>query len=180
MFMRRGCLLGCGGWLIACVAIALLGWFLVIPRIGDALSDSLADGVSTMIADEINPLYSRTELQQGADVRFSFATINRSLQTTNDDGTVDAFQIRASGNQIVISADFNNQTFDVAFVPRVTESGTLELDLQDDDGWLERQVMGVISGGFEQAINSWLDRNDLRLVGVTLDGDSVILSVTGR
>ena len=180
MFMRRGCLLGCSGWLIACVAIGLLGWFIVIPRISDGLTDGVSDGIATMIVDEVNPLYSRSELQQGADVRFSFSAINAEMQADADDEMFDGIQIISRDNQIVIEARFNDQTFDVAFVPRVTSEGTLELEAVDDGGWWQRQFMGVVSGGFESAINEWLYRQDLRLTDVSLDGDTLVLSVTGK
>lgn len=180
MFMRRGCLLGCGGWLIACAAIALLAWFVAIPRISDAFEESIADGISTIIADEINPLYSRSELQQGADVRFSFGIMNREFESSDDAASVDQFRISSSGNQIIIAVEVSDQTFDVAFVPRVTSDGYLELEPVDDGGWWQRQFMNVLSGGFDSAVNRWLDQNDLRLVGVTLDGDTLVLSVTGK
>lgn len=180
MFMRRGCLLGCGGWLIACVAIALLGWFVLIPRISNTLEDSLADSFSTIIADEINPLYSRSQLQQGADVRFSFDTLNREFQETDEADSIDSFRIHTSGNQIIIALEINDRTFDVAFVPSVSSDGQLELRPVDDGGWWQRQVMNVLSGGFEGAVNRWLDQNDLRLEGVTLSGDALLLSVVGK
>ena len=180
MFMRRGCLFGCFGWLIACVAIGLLGWFFVIPQISDALEDSVSDGISTMIADEIIPLHSRTQLQQGADVRFSFSTINDAMRTANEDETVDNIVITSAGNELTIRAEFNGQSFDVSFVPEVTSDGRLDLEPVDDGGWWQRQFTGILSGGFEKAINQWLERNDLRLTDVTLDGDTMVLSVTGN
>lgn len=180
MFMRRGCLFGCVGWLIACVAIGLLGWFFVIPQITDTLQDGVSDGVSTMIADEINPLYSRSELQQGEDVRFSFSTINTALLVSSQDEAVDSIQITSSGNEIVIAASANGQTFDVSFVPSVSADGQLELEPVDDGGWWQRQFTGILSGGFEKAVNEWLDRNDLQLTDVSLDGDTLVLSVTGK
>lgn len=180
MFMRRGCLFGCVGWLIACVAIGLLGWFFVVPQISDALEGSVSDGISTMIADEINPLHSRSELQQGADVRLSFSTINQSLQTSNEDETLDSIVITSAGNEIVIRAEFNDQSFDVSFNPSVSSDGQLELDPVDDGGWWQRQFTGILSGGFEKAVNEWLNQYDLQLTDVTTDGDSLILSVTGK
>lgn len=179
MFMRKGCLFGCGGWLVACVAIALIGWFVVVPRVTDSFEESIADGMSTIIADEINPFYSRSELQQGADVRFSFSTLNHEFETSQGD-TVDTFRISAQGDELVLAVTVSDQTFDLAFVPRVTSSGELELAPVDDGGWWQRQFMGVLSGGFERAVNDWMDRNDLRLVDVALDGDTLILSVTGK
>lgn len=180
MFMRRGCLFGCVGWLIACVAIGVLGWVFVIPQITDSLKDGVSDGISTMIADEINPMHSRAELQQGAEVRFSFSTINQSLRASDTDETVDAIEITSVGNEIVIRAEVSDQSFDVSFIPGVSADGQLELEPVDDGGWLQRQFTGILSGGFERAVNSWLDTNDLQLTGVTLDGDTLVLSVTGK
>lgn len=180
MFRRRGCLFGCGGWLIACVALGFIGWFIVVPRISDSLSDSIADGVATMIAQDINPLHSPTELQQGADVRFPFGTMNRSLQNENQDGSVDSFLISAEGRHISIELEVADNVFDISFEPRVTSEGRFELHAVDDGGWVQRQFMGVLGDGFEKGINSWLDRNDLRLVDITMDGDGIILSVTGK
>lgn len=180
MFMRRGCMFGCIGWLIACVAIGLLGWFFVIPQITEVLEDSVSDGISTMIADEISPLYSRSELQQGADVRLSFSTINDALQTSSQDETVDNIVITSAGDELTIRAEVNGQSFDIAFVPGVNAEGQLELEPVDDGGWLQSQFTGILSGGFEKAVNEWLNQYDLQLTDVTTDGDSLILSVTGK
>lgn len=177
--MRRGCLFGCGGWLVACVVIAMLAWFIGVPRISDAIKDNLADDLSTMIADEINPLYSRSELQQGADVRFSFSMLNQELQSSTD-GDINEFRITSSGDNIIIELDTSGRTFDVEFVPGVTSDGRFELKPVDDGGWWQRQLMNVLSGGFEKAVNDWLDSNDLRVTNVTLDGDTLVLSVTGK
>ena len=180
MFMRRGCLFGCGGWLVACVVLALLAWFVAVPRISDSLEDGLADSFSTIIAEEINPLHSRSELQQGAEVRFSFNIINREFQEADDADAIDSFRIRSNGDQIVIALEISDRTFDVAFVPRVTSHGYLELQPVDDGGWWQRQFMNVLSGGFEGAVNRWLDQNDVQLTGVTLEDDALVLSVTGK
>lgn len=180
MFMRRGCLFGCVGWLIACSAVGLLAWFVVIPQISGVLEDSVSDGISTMIADEINPMYSRTQLQQGAEVRFSFDTINRTMRSSNDNDAVDTVVITSSGNQLVIRAEFNDQSFEFGFVPDVTGDGQFNLDPVDEGGWWQRQFTGILAGGFESSINTWLDRNDLRLVNTWLEGDTLILSVTGK
>lgn len=181
MFMRRGCLFGCFGWLIACVAVGLLAWFLVIPRIGDSLQDGVSEGISTVIADQVDPFHSRTELQGGTDVRFSFATINRELQAAaSDEDDIDQMMITSSGNRIVIRAEFTNQSFEFGFTPVVTADGQLEMQPDDDGGWWQQQFTGILGGGFERAINEWLDRNDLRLTNIELDGDTLILSVTGK
>lgn len=180
MFGRKGCLIGCGGWLLLCVVLGLLGWFVLIPQVKDAVVDGVSDGISTMIADEINPLYSRAELQQGTDVRFSFGTINDALRTSTQDEAVDRVAVTSSGNELTISAEANGQSFDISFVPGVTADGTLELEPVDDGGWWQSQFSGILSGGFEKAVNQWLEVNDLRLTDVSLDGDTLVLSVTGK
>lgn len=175
-FARRGCTFGCGGLLILCVALGFIGWFVVIPGLGDALEDGVSDGIATMIADEILPFHSRNELQAGTDVRFSFATINNEMQRQDQDATI---RITSSGNEVVIEADYNGQTFDISFLPSVSSNGRLELEPVDDGGWLQSQFTGILSGGFEKAVNEWLDRNDIILTDVTTDGDALVLSVTG-
>lgn len=172
--------MGCGGWLIACVAIGLLAWFVALPRISDAFEDSVADGISTIIADQIDPLYSRSQLQQGADVPFSFRVLNQEFERSSDENSVEAFRITSRGGQLLLEAELSGQKFDVAFVPKVTSDGQLELEPVDDGGWWQRQFMSVLSGGFEGAVNQWLDRNDLRLTGVSLEGETLVLSVTGK
>lgn len=177
--MRRGCLTGCLGMLVVCVIVSLLGWFVVIPRVSDAVSDSVANGISTIVSDEIDPQYTRSELQNGAEVEFSFATINRELAVTNEDEAVQDIVITSEGNTIIIRASIETQTYDVEFQPRVVD-GRLELEHIDDGGWLQRQFMGILSGGFEKSINSWLEANGLRLQDVTVSGDSLILFVIGE
>lgn len=180
MFMRRGCLFGCAGWLVACAAVGLLAWFFVVPRITDVLEESVSDGISTMIADEIEPLYSRAQLQDGAEVRFSFDTINRAMRSSNESGSVDSVVITSAGNRLLIRAEVSDQSFEFGFVPQVTDDGRLNLEPVDDGGWWQRQFTGILSGGVESSINEWLDRNNLRLTDVNLENDGIVLSVEGQ
>lgn len=180
MFMRRGCLFGCAGWLLACVAAGMLIWFVAIPRFTGAIEQGISEGVATMIAQEIDSRIPRSQLQQGGDVRFSFDTINRSLRNAAADENVESLVITSSGNQLVIRAEIAQQEIELAFVPGVTSDGKLDLEPVGDSGWIQQQTMGVLGGGFESAINEWLNRNDLRLVDVSLEGDTLILNVTGN
>ncbi len=180
MFMRRGCLFGCFGWLIACVALGVLGWFFLLPMFTESLEDGVADAISTVIVEEVDPFHSRSELQQGTDVRFSFSTINRTLRMSTEDENVDSIEVATANDEITIRADFRDQSFDVTFIPKVSADGELELDSVDDGGWWQRQFTGILSGGFEKSFNQWLDRNDLRLTDVRLEDEVLVLSVTGK
>ena len=179
MFRRRGCLFGCGSLLLICVLFSLLGWFVVIPRVSDALQDSVSDGVSTVIADQIETVYNPNELQNGTQVEFSFATINRELATSTEEGDVQNLEITSSGNQLVLRAESNGQTFEFGFIPTVTSDGRIELEPAEEGGWWERQFVSILSGGFEKSINEFLERNNLVLTGIELEGDTMILDVTG-
>lgn len=180
MFRRRGCLFGCGSLLLICVVFGLLGWFVALPRLTDALEDSVSDGMSTVIADQIETVYNPAELQNGTQVEFSFATINRELAAETTEGNVQNLEITSSGNQIVLRAESNGQTFEFGFIPTVTNDGRIELEPAEDGGWWERQFVGILSGGFEKSINGFLERNNLVLTGIELDGDTMILDVTGE
>lgn len=179
-FRRRGCLLGFSVFFALCVAFGLLGWYVGIPRFTGAIEDGLSDSLATEISRDINPLYSRADLQDGQDVRFSFESINRTLESSNSDNPEDTVRITTSGDRIVMRAEIQGQEFDAAFVPSVSNDGKLALDPVDDDGWWMKQFMNILSGGFEGGINEWLEVNGLILTGVELDGDGIILSVAGE
>ncbi len=181
MFRRRGCLLGCGGFLILCVIASGIGWFFGVPRAVDALRDEVADGVSTIVAENVFSNYSRTRLQQGQDVRISFSALNAELQDASDsEDNLDSLRIVSRGNNIVMSASVSGQTYEIAFTPGITSDGHLDLINVDEGGWWQQQTMTVLGGGFEKSINTWLDQNGLVLTDVTVEADSIILSVTGR
>lgn len=180
MLRRRGCLFGCGSFLILCVAAGLLTWFVAIPRISDAIESGLSDEISTFIADEINPLHSRSELQQGTDVTFSFATINRMLAQETTDENIEGMRITSRDESIIFEIALAEQDFEFEFRPGISSDGELMLEPVDEGGWWQRQFMNVTSGGFEKAINQWLESNDLTLTDVSVDGDTIILSVEGK
>ena len=180
MFRRRGCLFGCGSFVILGIAALLLIWFVAIPRISDAFEDSVSDGLSTVIADEIDPLYSRAQLQDGEDVRFSFESINQHMRDTNQDEQVDKVELVSSGDQMVMRATLNNMDWEIAFIPQVTQDGRLRLEPAQEGDWFEERVMDILGGGLEAAINEWLQRNGVYLTDVTLEPDGIILSVAGE
>lgn len=181
MFRRRGCLFGCGGLLMVCVIVSGIGWFFGIPRAVDALRDEVADGVSTIVADNVHSLYSRSELQQGQDVRLSFNALNVELQDASDDAdNLDSLKIVGRGYDIVMSASVSGQSYDIAFTPSIGTNGHLNLIKVDEGGWWQQQTMKVLGGGFEKSINTWLDENGLVLTDVTVESDAIILTVTGR
>lgn len=179
-FRRRGLLFGCGGVLLVCVVAIAIVWFVAIPRTVDALKDGVGESISTVIAEQVNPLYSRTELQDGAEVRFSFDDINRTLQQSNQDSNVEAVEITTEGDRIVMRAALNGQDFDIAFMPKVTSDGRLSLEPVDEGGWWQQQFMDVLGGGMERAVNEWLEANGLFLTGVDLDVDGLVLNVHGE
>lgn len=177
MFRRRGCLFGCGGFLLICVLAFAFGWFVFIPRVSDALESSISESMATTVTLEVP---SAEKLQQGGEVEFSFASFNEQLQSASTDTGVDSILITSSGDQMVLRVETNGQTLEYGFVPTVTSDGKLELEPHGDGSWLQEQIMGVFSSGVETAFNTWLEENNLRLVGVTLDGDSITLEVTGN
>lgn len=179
-FRRRGCLLGCSVLFALCIGIGLLTWYVGIPRLTGVIEDGLSDGLATEIANEINPLYSRAELQEGQSIRFSFDSINQSLQENNSDNPADSTRVTTSGNQVVMRVELGGQEYEVGFIPRVSQEGRLEMESVEEDSWWTRQFMDVLSGGFEGGINGWLERNGLILVNVELDGDGIILTVEGE
>lgn len=177
MLRRRGCLFGCGSFLLICVLASALGWFVVIPRVSDALESSISDSMATIIAQEVPSLAS---LQQGGEVAFSFASFNQQLQSANANNGMDSISITSSGNQLVLRVETNGQTLEYGFVPTVTSDGMLELEPQGDGSWLQGQIMDVFSNGVEMSFNQWLQESHLHLVGVSLDGDAIILDVAGN
>ena len=180
MFRRRGCLFGCGSFLFLGLVAILLIWFVAIPRISDLFEDSVSEGLSTVIAEEIDPLYSRAQLQDGEDVRFSFDTINAQMRDTTQDDQVDKVELFSSGDQVIMRATLNNREWEIAFVPQVTQEGRLQMEPASDGDWFEDRVMDILGGGLETAINEWLQRNGVYLTDVTLEPDAIVLTVAGE
>ncbi len=184
MFLpRRGCLFGCGSFLLICVVLSLAGWFVGIPRLSDALEEGLGDSISTAIAVDLSGGFSQSQLQSGADVRISFDTINTNLmepgQTTNNLEQVERFEITSRGDELVLTGWFNGDSYEMVAVPEVTSDGRLNLRTVNEGGWLEGKILDVLAGGMERAVNDWLGVNGLVLAGVELEEDGMILTVHG-
>lgn len=181
MFRRRGCLFGCSSILLVCVVMGLLGWFIGIPRVVDSLQDGVGDTISTYVAEEVSSGYSRSELQQGADVPFYFAAINNDLGVSDANANgIEELSIIGEGDEIVMQATFTNGSYEIAFIPSVTGDGRLKLTPTTDGNWFEGKVMDVLGGGFENSINTWLDENGLVLTNINVGQDVVVLSVIGE
>ena len=185
MFLRRrGCLFGCGSFLLICVVISLAGWFVGIPRLTSSLQEGLGDSISTAIADDLSGGYSQAELRNGADIRLPFETINANLrepaQTTTNLDQVERFEITSRGEELVLTGWFNGDSYEMVVVPEVTQDGRLNLRTVNDGGWFQGKVLDVFAGGMERAVNNWLDLNGLFLTGVELESDAMILTVHGE
>lgn len=184
MFRRRGCLFGCGSFVLVCLIVSLLVWFVGVPRTIDWFEDDLSGRISTAIDDSLFGQYSPAQLRQGTEVRLPFANLNTALfepvETTNDPQQVEHIEITSEGNNLVMRAWFNGQAYDFTYAVSVNDDGTLNLTGLEDKSWLEDRLMEVMEGGLEKSINTWLDLNDLQLVDVWLEGDAMVLSVTER
>jgi hypothetical protein len=185
MFLRRrGCLFGCGSFLLICVVVSLAGWFVGIPRLSNALEEGLGESISTAIVEDLTGNFSQNELQSGADVRISFDTINTSLmepgQTTDNLEQVERFEITSRGDELVLTGWFNGDSYEMVAIPEVTPDGRLNLKTVSDGGWLQGKILDVLAGGMERAVNDWLGLNGLVLTGVELEEDGIILMVHGE
>lgn len=185
MFLRRrGCLFGCGSFLLICVVISLAGWFVGIPRLSTALQEGLGDSISTAIADDLPGGYTQSELRDGADVRISFDTINANLsepaQTSDNPTQVERFEITGRGDELVLTGWFNGDSYEMVVVPEVSRDGRLNLRTVNDGGWFQGKILEVLSGGTERAVNDWLEANGLVLTDVEVDEGGMTLYVHGE
>lgn len=180
MFMRRrGCALGCGGLLLVCVLLSAATWFVGVPRLRDAAQDGLSQVLSTEIAQEIDTKYSQADLREGQTISVPINTWDQALNDANQEGQ-GTFGVLTEGEHIVLTWNYQDQSWQLRFEPGVTADGRLNLEPQGDHNWIEGQVTTVLSGGFERAFNDWLDRNGLELTDVAVSGDSLELTVEGN
>lgn len=183
MTTKKAFTLGCGGILVFCVAMCLIIWLIQLPRLTADFEDKVANGVATLIAEDIDPHYSPEELQRGQDVRISFRALNGYMLDSVDhqnvfiEFTSTSEIVWISGAGIEDNFDFN---VEMVVVPEATEDGRLRLRPADGQGWFGERLLTVIGVGLETTINDWLDRNNLILTDVTLAPGTMILSVEGE
>lgn len=174
---RRGCLIGCGGFLLFCVVVSLFTAFVLFPRAKVGLEKEISNSLATEIATQVDSQYSQEELQRGASISVPLSTWSDEINNNPEsDGTISLFM---RGEQVVIRWELQQQSIELRFDPKATADGRLSLESSDGLGWFERQFSDVLGGGFEKAFNEWLDRNNLILVGVESDGENLLLKVKG-
>lgn len=179
---RRGCLwglIGVAGFLVLCCA---LGYFVGLPWVQNTVRDQLAEQLSTQVARQLD-----AQLPEGAPVgegvyRLSLSDIEQQIAINPDASTVDAIDIRAEGDEIVLSLASSWETVEYRGTPMAGPGGEFEMTgMRSTGGRLDYLLPpDRLGAAIERGINAYLQAQGLQLQDVYLEGNDLVFDIVGR
>jgi hypothetical protein len=174
--MRRGCLISVLVVLGLCVVGCGLGYFVGLPRIQDAFADEFEDAISTEVANQIPSIGGQPPAP--GTYTITEASLLQSLQDEAEGGNVEDVLVSITPNGIELGFDTGGQ--DVVYSGGVeAEDGRLVLtDFEANNEGLEFIFPADKMGeAIEDAVNNYLEENNLQLAGVELTDGEMILEI---
>lgn len=174
--MRRGCLISLVVLLGLCVLCTGGAYFVGLPQLRDAVGEGFEDAMSTEVAQRLAP-NPRTTPAPGT-YTITEASLRESLQAEAEEGSVEDVIIRITPAEIEFGFTTGEQ--DVSYSGGVAaEDGKLVLtDFESNNDALEFIFPADrMAEAIEDAVNNYLEENNLRLADVTLAEGEMILDV---
>jgi hypothetical protein len=168
---RRGCLIALATLAGLSLVCCGLGWFVVIPRIQDSVSDEISNTLSTEIASQLDTVPG--DLDAGT-YTLSVADLQAQIDANLDSGTASDFDISVDQQGIDIGFVSNNQEIGYSGVP-VARDGQLVVE----DMTVDNDVLGFLlpadraAGIIEDSVNSYFAARDLEIQDITLGNDEI-------
>lgn len=171
---RRGCLISFGALAGLTLICCVLLWFVGLPRFQDSIADSLGDGLSTEVANQIDTT--------GADLapdtyRISMTQLEQQLQDSGGTQNVDDITFSAENGEIVLNFGSQGQSFGYSGVP-VAENGRLELtEVSADGGGFLNNLFPAdkLADAVEGGVNSYFEARGLDIASVTAENDELVI-----
>jgi hypothetical protein len=170
--MRRGCLFGCGGFIVLGLAACLLLYFVGLPRVQDRVADDFQEGVSTVVADGLDAAIA----EGSTSFVLTEAQLNSQLSDDVEDSDVVA-NITPDGISIDLQVQ-NSSDREIGYsaVPTVVD-GKLELTNVESEGWMERFLpKDKLADAVEDGVNGVLAERGLVLTDIALGEGEMILT----
>lgn len=125
---------------------------------------------------------------EGGNIVISFTDIQRAIEDNAEGTTATGLTISGGDGEIVVGIEGTGESITYNFIPSVTEDGRFSVASRDEvvgDNETQRAARIIkflispemVGNAFENGVNSYLSGNDLRLVGVQVETDRIILQV---
>ncbi|HEX5166177.1 MAG TPA: hypothetical protein VFV93_12325 [Thermomicrobiales bacterium] len=175
---RRGLLIGVSAVLGLCLLGCVLVFVSVIPSFRDEVRDGVHDAVATEVARQI-PATTGGAAQPGAYTLTAADLEARLRETLDDEQDEQDPVVRITDTQIEIGVTSKGQDAIYTGKP-VAEDGKLSIQEMSTDNGIVRFVLppDTIAGAIEDAVNTHLATNNLRLDSVELTDGQLTLVVS--
>lgn len=168
---RRGCLIALAtfaGLVLVCCGV---GWFVVIPRVQDSVSDEISNVLSTEIADQLDTVPGNLD---AGTYTLSVADLQSQIDANLDSTTASDFDISVDQQGIDIGFVSNNQEIGYSGRP-VAQDGELVIE----DMTVDNDVLGFFlpadraAGIIENSVNGYFAARDLEIESIALGNDEI-------
>ena len=178
MTARRGCLIGVVGVLAVCVLGCGIGWFVVLPRVQDAVADPIGERIGTTVAEELAAAPGAaprpgTSVITAEDLTDQLADeIAGSSGIQVDDATV---RIDPTGVELALAYDQGEIVYTAQLAAEAGRLVVRDVDASQD---FMRFLLPAdkLAGAIEAGVNGYLAANGLRLVDLELTDGAMTLT----
>ncbi|HEV2073924.1 MAG TPA: hypothetical protein VGR29_09810 [Thermomicrobiales bacterium] len=176
---RRGCLWGLTGVIGLLALCCVLAFFVGLPRLQDSIRDEVAEQLSTQVARQLDAQVSGGVAVGAGEYRLSLSDIEQQIAADADPSTVETLDLRADGNELVLSIATDWETIEYRGIPTAGPTGELEMaDMRSDGGGIDYLLPpDQVGGAIERGVNSYLQARGLQLQDIQLDRNDLILNL---
>ena len=174
--MRRGCLISLVVLLGLCILCAGGGYFVGLPQLRNAVGEGFEDAMSTEVSQRLAPRPGATPVP--GVYHITEASLRDRLEAEAEEGSVEDVIIRITPTEIEFGFTTGEQ--EVTYSGGVAaEDGKLVLtDFESNNDALQFIFPADrMADAIEDAVNNYLEDNNLRLADVTLAEGDMILDV---
>jgi len=166
---RRGCLIGCGGFLGLLLLACIVGYFVGIPRFRDSVGDGISESISTEVSEQLGT----GQIGPGT-YTLSVGDLQRQLESQLDGQNVEDFGISVTPQELSVSFTSNGQEVGYSGRP-VAQDGELVLN----DMTVDNDVLGFIlpadklGDAIETGVNGYFSAQELDIESLQLGNDEI-------
>ncbi len=176
---RRGCLWGFTGVIGFLALCCVLAYFVGLPSLQDSIRDEVAEQLSTQVARQLNAQVPEGVAVGAGEYRLSLSDIEQQIAADADPSTVEAVNLRADGNELVLSIATDWETIEYRGIPKAGSTGHLEMaDMRGDGGGIDYLLPpGQVGGAIERGVNRYLQAQGLQLQDVQLHENDLVFNL---
>lgn len=176
---RRGCLISLAAMAGLVLVCCLVGWFVLLPRIEDQLTEGISEGLSTQVAEQLDA--AGVDVGPGTHT-LDVAQIESELADVGNFDP-DEFELTASNGQISLQFGQTGQQFGYTGDISAENGRLVVTNMESSEGFFDFILSpDRLAEAIEDGVNGYFESRGLAIQSVTAENNQITVEAveTGR